>query len=89
MDTLTRETGQTVSEAKVVWILDNKGGYYPLCLSQPGLLSVGRAKECAAKRRVAMAEVKRMRKEGEDKMVWLLRNNLHLPHSQTGSWQQI
>ena len=40
--TLTRETGHTVSKAKFVWTLDNKGGCYPLCLSRPGLLSVGR-----------------------------------------------
>ena len=70
---LSRETGQPVSEAKAGWIL---GQYRRLlsCLfirSQASCLLARmghlgeRAKECAAWRRVAMAEEERMRKEGE------------------------
>ena len=69
---LSRETGQPVSEAKAGWIL---GQYRRLLsclfsrsqvsclLARMGHLGEG-AKECAAKRRVAMAEEERMR-EGE------------------------
>ena len=70
---LSRESGQPVSEARAGWIL---GQYRRLLsclfirsqasclLARMGHLGEG-AKECAARRRVAMAEEERMRKEGE------------------------
>ena len=70
---LSRETGQPVSEAKAGWIL----GQYrrrlsclfvrsqaSCLLARMGHLGEG-AKECAARRRVAMAEEERVRKEAE------------------------
>ena len=70
---ISRETGVPVSDAKAGWIL---GQYRRLLsclfvrsqasclLARMGHLGEG-AKECAARRRVAMAEEERMRKEGE------------------------
>ena len=70
---LSRETGQPVSESKSGWIL----GQYrkrlsclfirsqaSCLLARMGHLGEG-AKECAARRRVAMAEEERVRKEAE------------------------
>ena len=63
-----------MSEAKAVWILDKVAAILSVCHVRMDHLGEG-ANECAARRRVAMAEVERMRKEGEGKMVWLLRIN--------------
>merc|ERR1711940_153372 len=70
---LSRESGQPVSEARAGWIL---GQYRRLLsclfirsqasclLARMGHLGEG-AKECAARRRVAMAEEERMKREGK------------------------
>ena len=70
---LSRETGQPVSDAKAGWILGQYrrllfclfvGSQASCLLARMGHLGEG-AKECAARRRVAMAEEERMRREGE------------------------